>query len=146
MSLLPLFSTSTKIVLESEFPKTLREFKLEFKIFGNGHGPEGFVIRTVEKDSQSEQFCKSVAASLIGDIPSLFLVGEKELVVVNRFFQATEFSEITPVTWRIEINRRQYSQLLEVQKRKCGTLVTPLIHPCSLAACEVRFYETQPSG
>lgn len=140
MTFLPLFCPNKRNCSEIEIPKTSRDFKLEFKIYGNGYGPEGFVIRVTEKDSQSEQFCKTFVASLASEEPSVLLVPDRELVFVNSHFRATEQSEITPVSWRIEIEKRQYAQLLEIDQRKGEIQITQFIHPDALSACKVRFF------
>ena len=146
MTFLPLFCLNKQSCHGFEIPKTAREFKLEFKIYGNGHGPEGFLIRVTEKDSQSEQFCKTIAASLADNKPSVFLVPDRELVFVNFHFRATEQSEVTPVSWRVGIEKRQYNQLLEIDRMNGEIQITQFIHPEFLPACGVHFGNTQSSG
>lgn len=121
-----------------EIPKCSRDFKIEFEICAKGSRLEGFLIRA-NGDPQSQQFCTTFAASLVGDLPSVILVPEDGIVLVNHQFQATEQSEIAPASCSLKITRRQFKQLLEIRERTGNVLITPMIHPDVSPVCKVHF-------
>ena len=124
-----------------EIPKNSPNFEIVFDVFENGHGPEGFMLQPKNGDSQSHRFCETFAASIAGNLPSVFLIPDRGLLLVNHMYSPTLGSSISPAVFNVGITRRQYDQLVEMDKRKGKILIDLRIHSSSLPTCRICFFQ-----